>query len=90
MKVKAEFSSILKRAIFSNSAQSQARPISCGLWLYLGCTECARDPGPCEVKNAETQMLAGKVKYAYWETQIHAGKWAWALNFGEFVGSYSI
>ncbi len=27
------------------------------------------------------------MKYACRETQSHAGKWAWALNFGEFSGS---
>ncbi len=25
-----------------------------------------------------------------WETQTNAGRWAWALNFGEFSGSNSI
>jgi hypothetical protein len=48
-------------------------------------TECARDCGPYEVKNAgqETQTHAGKVKYMRQETQTHAQ----ALNFGEFSGS---
>ncbi len=38
-------------------------------------TECARDCGPYEVKNACQK------------TQMKAGRWARALNFGEFSGS---
>jgi hypothetical protein len=51
-------------------------------------TECTRDRGPYEVKNAcrETQMHAGRVKYAALETRTSAGRWARALNFGEFSG----
>jgi hypothetical protein len=33
---------------------------------------------------------AGRVKYAGQETQLIAGRWARALNFGEFSGSNSI
>ncbi len=59
---------------------------------FVICTECARDRGPYEVKNAsqETQMHAGRVKYAVLETPISASRWDWALNFGEFSGSNSI
>ncbi len=51
-------------------------------------TECARDQDPNEGKNAhwETQMHASEVKYAGQETRMHTGRWAWALNFGEFSG----
>jgi hypothetical protein len=44
------------------------------------------------MKNAcrETQTHASRVKYAGLETQLNAGKWAGALNFGEFSGSNSI
>jgi hypothetical protein len=61
--------------------------------LILYCsTECARDRGPYEVKNAshETQMHAGRVKYAVLETRMSTGRWARALNFGEFSGLNSI
>ncbi len=55
-------------------------------------TECARDRGPYEVKNAcqETQMYAGRVKYAVLETRTSAVRWSRALNFGEFSGSNSV
>jgi hypothetical protein len=58
----------------------------------LNCTECARGRGPYEVKKAcrETQMHAGRVKYAVMETLTSASRWARALNFGEFSGSNSI
>ncbi len=51
-------------------------------------TECTRDRGPYEVKNAcrETLTHASRVKYAGLETRTNAGRWAWALNFGELSG----
>jgi hypothetical protein len=46
-------------------------------------TECARDRGPCEEKNARRQSevwVPGNM-IAHRETQIHASKWARSLNF---------
>jgi hypothetical protein len=38
----------------------------------------------------ETQTYAGRVKYAGLETGTSTGRWARALNFGEFSGLKSI
>jgi hypothetical protein len=46
-------------------------------------TECARDRGPYEEKNARRQSevcVPGNM-IAHRETQIHASKWARSLNF---------
>ncbi len=49
----------------------------------VNATECARDRGHYEEKNtcrqSEVCVLGNMISHR--ETQIHASKWAWSLNF---------